>query len=313
MSELADSGLLNFEEEAKARLTKKLTTNFVGEISSWYETAAKNTNDFYQLVLDDPQKGIKEIPQFIMKARDTAGPGSHVWEALAGGANYDWTGPVLDVVGIIYPDLPPDIRKEALLNVLDFIDKQNYSIAQENVAMINEPWLVADIILNRSLYWCGYQEYIDLTTKYPTWSQLYPHLDQVKSAFWMAMAISRPKYTNDNIRENFYRRFPILMDKTCDAIAAITETDAKNSFLRYGEPIEQNRDRYLFMYDHTSVPAIRKKIDEAKWTDLDEPYYVYWKVKGQEREEHEYRYRSKINEYAEQLSLLNFDTRKTTS
>lgn len=289
------SEILRFEDG----VTKRLTRSFIGEVDGMYQNAAQNVDEFYRLTLENPSFAIKRISEFIERARKSSGPEWSLAEAYGGGPNHDWTGPILDTVGIVYPVLPPDARKEALSNIFKFLDNQNYYVAQSNVEMINEPWLVADIVANVSLYWCGYKDYTNMLQDNPTWSELYPHLSKVKSAFWMAFAVSQPQYASNEIRDNFSHIFPTLTDRTLDAIAAITSVGAQNEFLRKGIPINQTIEASMFKYDPRFHKSISAKIQERKWVDLDEPLYIRY---GPGPEEREWRYRSKIGEYsADQL------------
>lgn len=264
------SEILRFEKGAAKRFTRRLSE----QMSAWGKSAADNAISFLQLVNDNPGQAVDRIPEFILRARDSAGPGSHVWEAYAGGACELWTAPVLDIVGTIYPILPKDIRKRALEHSLDFLDRQNYFVAQDNVERINEPWLVGDIVLNRWIYWCGFEEYSDLLEKHQNWGEVYRKLDKIKSAFWFSMAVALKEHASDEVRENYYRFFPTLIDRTKDAIAAIAVVHAQTRFLKTGASLEESVEDELVGFDPTLLPDIKRRITEQKWVDLDEPVHI---------------------------------------
>lgn len=277
--------LLRFEDGVQ----KRLTESFIAPIKDWYNVSEENTAAFYELAVNDPNLAVQSLPEFIERARNSAGPGTKVYEAYVGGANHDWTGPLIDVVGTIYPLLETETRKQALVNTFDFLDRQNYVTAQDNLELVNEPWLVSDVLINcGNLYWCGYQQYVEMLEKYPTWAELYPHLRDVKSAFWMALAVSQSRFANDSIKDNFARVFPTLVDRTRDAIAAITIVRAQDKYLISGTPVIETVEASLFGYDHAWIPEIKRKLGEKKWVDLDKAVYV---KKG---EEFEWKRRSEI-------------------
>jgi len=276
--------ILRFEDAVQMKLAK----GFVAPIVDWYNVSAENTETFHELALRDPNLAVQQLPEFIERARNSAGPGTKAYEVYVGGANHDWTGPLIDVVGTVYSLLEVETRQQALGNIFGFLDQQNYFAAQDNVELVNEPWLVADILVNRDLYWCGYQQYVEMLEKHPNWSELFPHLGEVKSAFWMALAVSQPRFASDDVRGNFTSVFPTLVDRTQDAIAAITTAHAQNKFLTDDKPVAESVQASLFKYDHSWIPAIRRKIGEKKWIDLDNEVYV------KRGEEHEWKRRSQI-------------------
>lgn len=277
------SEILRFEDGVHKRIAREI----INQMGSWEINAVDNANSFSQLLIDNPRQAIKRISEFIAKARDSEGPESHVYEAYTGGANESWTAPILDLVGVIYPILPQDVRKEALTHSLGFLDTQKYPIAQDNVERIDEPWLVGDIITNRPLYWCGFAEYCGLLQEHKSWGEVFKTLEsgKIKSAFWMSMAVAWRDCAADAVRENYPKFFPTLMDRTKDAIAAMTMVKAQNEFLQEGTSLKEAVERRLVRYDPQLIPDIRRKIQEAKWVDLDEAVYIkefdpidgYWK------------------------------------
>ena len=43
------------------------------------------------------------------------------YESIAGGPNQDWIAPLIDIIGIVYPDLPREQRKKALIYIIRFL------------------------------------------------------------------------------------------------------------------------------------------------------------------------------------------------
>lgn len=275
--------LLQFEAFAR----KKKIDQWMEVMGGWWEKADQVAEEYRGLITTDPKLAIKQLPDFLDKARDINPERSFV-EAVAGGPNPDWTAPLIDIIGAVYPSLDKQTRKEALSVSLNFLDVLNYFNSQQNVELINEPWLVSDIVINRPLYWCGFKKYCNLLEKNPTWESFYPHLKSVRSAFWLGMAVSRTKYASEPVQTNFYRMFPTLMDRTQDAIAAIIFVNAQNDYLEEDTPIIQSIESSLFKYDPRLYKGIVKKIEERKWVDLDQGVYV-GDSKGKDRSDYIYR------------------------
>src|SRR3989344_970605 len=253
--------VINFEEEARKRQVDKMILTMGG-----MNYDARNiAGSYYQLMLEDPLKAIKELSLYIDKARDINPSGI---EAMAGGPNFSWTAPLLDILGVAYPILDKNARRECLTQCLYFLSDLNSFNAQNNVERINEPWLVADIVISRGLYWWGYEEYPESLSKHPTWADFYQHIESAKSAFWLALAITRPKYSSLEIRTKFYKQFPSLIDRTSDAIAAIIFNSAENANKESGTPMESSIKERLSKYDPVLHGVIKAKIQEEKWIKL---------------------------------------------
>lgn len=152
---------------------------------------------------------------------------------------------------------------------MSFLDGLNYFNAQDNVELINEPWLVADIIINRPLYWCGFEEYCKVLKERTTWEDFSSYIDSAKSAFFLAYAITIPKYSSENIRKNFYNEFPYLIDRTEDAIAAILFDFAQYENKKKRNSHKKYIEKELSKFDSILHKDILKKMQEAKWIKLD--------------------------------------------
>lgn len=255
--------LLRFEDAQHKRLANSITKAFGG----MYEQAADVAHEYATLMSQDPRAAILQLPVYLNRARDINPERSFV-EAVANGPNPDWTAPMLDIIGVAYPTLDKETRKEALLQCLGFLNGLRYDYSQMQVELINEPWLVADIVIDYPLYWCGFQDYCELLEKNRAWEQLYPQLNGIRSAFWFTLAIVRTEFASDTIKDNFYRLFPTLTDRTLDAIAGITHDHAEHNFKKDGTPLEEGIEKRLFKYDHRFHADIKRKIEERKWITL---------------------------------------------
>jgi hypothetical protein len=256
--------LLNFE----GKLRERLIDGCMQQFGAMNEQASEIADSYLKLMMEDSALAIKQMNTFIGRTRDVNLERA-LGEAMVG-PNQDWTAPMLDILGIVYPSLEKDVRKEGLKKCFKFLDGLRYDYSQSNVELINEPWLVADIVINRSLYWCGYKEYALLLGKNRTWKELEPNLEITKSAFWLAIAVTRPKYSSLEVRTRFYEKFPDLMDRTQDAIAAVTYVFGLKINEGEGTSIEEYIDTELLKYDPLLHQNIKSKIKKGKWVLLEE-------------------------------------------
>lgn len=256
--------LLNFEKAYRERMVSRL----MGQFEAMEQQASGVSNDYYQLMLENPEEAIQRLPEFIDKARDVNPV--RAYEAMAGGPNHDWTGPMLDIVGIVYPTLRREAREKGLRQCLNFLDGLNYFNSQDNVALINEPWLASDIVITCPLYWCGYKEYCDFAEKNKTWKDFSKKMNSARSAFWLAMAVTHPEHASLEVRKNFHEQFPTLMDRTKDALAAMAAVYGGRKAEREGRELADCIDERLAGYDPMLHDDIRKKIEEKKWILLKE-------------------------------------------
>ncbi|MBU1202354.1 MAG: hypothetical protein KJ583_06555 [Nanoarchaeota archaeon] len=255
--------IIDIQDVCREKLLDKLISGF----EKLNKNASVIIDEYYRLVLENPLEAVEKLPFFIDKVRNV-NPNNSFVEAVAGGPNHDWTAPMLDTLGIIYPTLERSVREVGLIKSLSFLDELNYFNAQNNVELISEPWLVRDIIVSRPMYWCGYKQYCDLLEENKKWSEFSGHIQSAKSEFWMALAVTRPKYSSLEIRANFYKEFPDLIDRTKDAIAAIIYENAKIANEREGKLVDEYIDEQLLKYDSVFHNDIRKKMNEKKWIKI---------------------------------------------
>src|SRR3989344_2022619 len=199
------------------------------------------------------ERMVGKLPQFSDRARCINNNKSY--EAYTGGPNHDWTGLMLDVLGTVYPELERRAREKGLKQCLKFLDELNYLYSQNHLELINEPWLVSDIVLNRPIYWCGYNEYCDTAKQNQSWKNFSEATKSVKSSFWLAMAVIRPEYTS-------------LMDRTKDAVAAFAAVFGARQAQRENRELSACIDEKLSQYDPMLNSDIRTKIEEKKWIVL---------------------------------------------
>lgn len=256
--------LLDFEKASRERMIGKL----VSQCGMMYQQAGVVVDEYLTLMSQNPKEAIRRMPKFIDRVRDVNPV--RAYEAMAGGPNQDWTGPLLDTLGIVYPQLEKDTREEGLRQCLNFLDGLNYVNSQDNVALINEPWLASDIVITRPLYWCGYKQYCDLAEQNKSWKDFSEKMNSARSAFWLAMAVTHPEYASLEVRDKFYKQFPTLMDRTKDAIAAMVAVYGGRKAKREGFELAGCIDERLAKHDPMLHDKIRVKIEEKKWVLLKE-------------------------------------------
>ncbi len=260
--------IFDFEEEVQKRRQKNCIDAVIAQMSGCYAHAGNIIGEYEDLMRQDMRGAIKQLPKFLDKIRGDVNPGGRVWEAMTGGPNHDWTAPLLNIVGTAYPSLDRDTRREALKLCMNFLDHLNYNYSQNHVELIDEPWLAADIINTRPLYNPGYEQHSKMLETHKTWEACFEEIKKVRGVFWLAMAVARTEYASLPVRYNFNKRFPDLMDRTQDAIAATAFFYAESQHVKNGISIKEAVKKELVSIDPELVPNILKKVEEKKWVVL---------------------------------------------
>jgi len=218
---------------------------------------ARIAEEFYRLASQDPNAAAARIREFLGSEADPYGIGISGWPIT-----------IIKGLGFFYSDLERESRETGLKGSLGFLDTvTNYFEAQDVVEKIDDPWLVGDILANRSLYWPGFRRYSDALKTQRTWEEAQPTIDTAESSFWLAYAMARTDITAPEVRQAFQTAYPELVDQTNDAIAAMTNSSALHEHGRHPEiSVEEGIDKRLKeRYDPVLHNEIRTKIQEAKW------------------------------------------------
>lgn len=240
----------------------RLTEFILGE----EETAKKVAYDFEKSFFNNSKKAISVVKEYINNAKNST-PGS-AYDSLVGGPSPERIAPLFNTFGALYPCLDREGRKKILCECDSYLGSLNYMRAQDLVALIDEPWLASDIVVNSNyLYWPGYKQYADVLDKCETFDDFQPYFDKAKSSFFAAYAITR-KNVDSEIRKDFYNKYPILLDRTLDGIAAILNFRAyyfsKRDNTSYDEELNDFMKR-VHEYVHEKILI---KIKEEKWIFL---------------------------------------------
>ncbi|OGI24940.1 MAG: hypothetical protein A3J76_03810 [Candidatus Moranbacteria bacterium RBG_13_45_13] len=244
----------------------------IGQISDQYKEAASIIRELDDIMVNNPKEGIRRLPEFFGEIRAVLGKDQAFVEAVAGGPNPHWTGSILDVLGFVYPELTTELRQEALLICFSFLDKLNYLIAQDNVELIQEPWLVRDIIVSESWYWPGFQRYVDLLKKNKGVKEFQQTLNRERNGVWMAWTIIRREWAILPIRTWYYENFPDIVDRTLDAIAARIYSRAKNRQIRGRVSVRKSVKELLQKYDPSFYQTLSRKIKKKEWIEIKRPW-----------------------------------------
>lgn len=258
MGELIDLCVIRRERAAK---------QIFSQLGGLYTEASNVIEEYARLMQHNPKNAIERLPEFIKKALDVNPEPAYA--AMAGGPNQDWTGPLLDLIGSIYPTLSREQREFALKKVFCFLDFQNYDNAQWQVEKIQEPWLVGDILVTRPLYNPGWKSYAELLQQHRTWDTLSEHLPLDTNRFLLTIPLIQPSYSSLEVRTNFYRKLPTLLDRAQDAIAALFYESASYHTQKENTPFEETLQRKISCVDPLLHDSLCKKLEEKKWIKLE--------------------------------------------
>lgn len=248
-------------------LQKQRICQIINEMENMYGKAGEIMHEYTSLMQRDFSEGLKQFPSFLYKVRNI---NNLSYEALAGGPNHDWTCPLINIVGNLYSILKEEERTRAAKIVLNYLDGINSDYAQNHVERIHEPWLVRDIVINRWLYWPGFEEYSFFLKENPTQKEFRERVDTAKSKAWFSLAVmySKGEVTLD-LRQSFYKDFPNLVDRTLDFIAARIKHGAETFAERKGISQDIYVEEHLQDYDISLHFKIKEKIAKAKWVIIE--------------------------------------------
>ena len=243
-------------------------SGLLSQFSGLYSKADGIAEQYALEMKQDPERALEKFHE-AMEAVRNVNPNRAFAEAACRGPNQDWTAPILNAVGLMYPSLDRDLRQKALAKGIGFLDGLNSTVSQDNIEQVNEPWLAADILINRPYYWPGFQWYIDFFAKNKSWDDVARESEKVRSDFWMVFTALRPKYSTLPLRQKIYSSFPGVVDRTLDAIAALIHDHSEHDSRKGYRPYEDGVKGRLAKYDPQFHAAINEKIAEAKWIRLD--------------------------------------------
>ncbi len=247
-------------------LRKQHVEALVQEIRDLYSLAGDVWRDFVGLVEKDLTEAIRQLPDFIERARDVNGPDRAFVEAVAGGPNHDWIVPLFNVIGVHYPMLDRDLRGLFLRHCLNYLDHLNYIYSQNHVQGLRGPLLVADIIVNRGLYYPGFELEVEFLKNHPTVRQIIKDKSTDMRTFWMCLAVVwNGEWTTLPVRRWYYRKNSDLVEQTLDYIAATASVYARRRARKEHRRLELVLSRRLNSFDPDLHDRIRAKVKEANW------------------------------------------------
>ena len=263
--------VIHAEEKFSEKRRRELVDRLLGEFEQLNQAAVINGQTFAELAESDLLEAISRLPEFIEKTRNI-NPGRSFVEAVAGGPNQDWIVPLFNVVGEFYPELERDVRKSFLRQCLRYLDQRNYFEAQNHVEMLEDPMLIADVIINRSLYWPGFRQFADLLRTCRTKDELVQVPDYKLGSFWTCLAVMwNGDWITLPLRQWYYQNYADLLDRSLCFAAAKTHTRvermATESELQFFDCVTTYLNE---RFDSTLHDRIQDRMKQKKWILLEE-------------------------------------------
>lgn len=184
-------------------------------IGDLYADAAGIVSEYRDLAIQNPPVALEQFDLFLDRNRSDI-------EGLCGGPNYDFTCPIINILGFLYLTFERDQRKTALKKVLTFLDHTKNTYSQWQMEKLHNPTLVGDVLANRmGLYWPGcadYSKFMEDTTT------LDKNFEAANSRFLFAFSVIAVEWSHSTlpVRRAFYRAYPNFVDETLSGIAAMT-------------------------------------------------------------------------------------------
>lgn len=254
--------ILDFEEKYNKRSFERT----LKQMQEAFVDTTMALNEYAKLMRIDKNQAIEIIDEYLARIRGS--PKKRVYEAYGGGPDHRQLAPVLAIVGEVYPFLEKPTRTIALRKCITYLDTMRSDYATNHVSSITEPWLIGDIHLNRWVYLPSFESCATALKENKNYSQLAIQFPNLNLAF-LAYVILLQEYSSGEVRKEFYKRFPELIDRTLDFAAVRVNNYAKEKELREGISLEDTIGSQLTSCFHwTTHERIRKKIREEKWIKL---------------------------------------------
>jgi hypothetical protein len=249
--------VINLGEERRKRAFDRV----VGQIGGMYQQAESIINEYIEEVLQDPRKAFNKLPKYLERVDGTNNP------MLGCDPNFDWSVPMFNMVGAVYPELEKEGRELGLRKILNYLDGINNVRVQPFIERMHEPWLVGDILVSRWIYWPGCKVDARKIEKASEWSELESDFNSTLSQFFFAFSVIAVDWTGSTlgVRQSFYEKEPDLTDRTLDTIAAMTYLGAFDDIERKNIPLEVGIEKRIKTYDTYFHDEIRNKMKEEKW------------------------------------------------
>ena len=224
---------------------------------------------FRERILTNPETVADDLPKTLDQLL-SAGNG-FFRGIMCGGPYPPATAPLISAVGIVYPLLEREQQMRALNSCLDFLDGVRYDSSQENMEYVHEPLLLRDVIMNRSIYWPGFNQYSDKIKACATWDDFEKAFMKegrlaVQSAFLLSNAVCRTDVCNEHVRRCYTEAFPDLLDRTKDALAGFIHMgaagDVKTKKIPYQQGVE---DDLKTIYPLEWSEDLKERIRARKW------------------------------------------------
>lgn len=265
--------VLNLQEFSR----RKSLNERLSQLRSIYEGVGIIEEEYLNLIQYNPQEAIQNLPKFIGRVRKEASPGGIAYEGWAGGPNQDWIMPLINATGVFYEFLDREARKGLIIKIIDYFDGLRCDYSQNHMELVEEPLLARDILVNRQIYFPGWEPYKKLLEKCKSWEDFQKGLEKdegrlIRSPFYLTFAVIRPEVCSLAIRKEYYKKFPDLVDRTLDAKAGLTAVWSR----QYGEQekySEKQIQKEIINSVNRADPLLHKKlwkkIEAQEWILID--------------------------------------------
>ncbi|MFH1511406.1 MAG: hypothetical protein ABIF10_06970 [Candidatus Woesearchaeota archaeon] len=205
----------------------------------------------------DPVASSHRLYEHLQRLRPVNKHGAHIlWNAYETSS----VARLLNIYGLHYEHLSKCDKIEGLRQCMDYFGEMFTSRTRTLIGYLNEPLLVADIIVNRESYfpdYCFSYQYLRANTKTAEFAGKLPEFGLAGIGF----ALMTSEDASLPIFHRFFSRVPSMLDNTVTLIAArIFSCVNDQSWTDY----EEMADGVLWGLKD----SVLKKIREKKWIDL---------------------------------------------
>jgi hypothetical protein len=228
--------------------------------------------EYYELMESDPETAVAQLPQWIDRMRQAQGGKNDgiAYESLAGGPNYDALAVIYNIVGSRYKDLDPPLREAIVVRHLKFFDDLNYTYSQNQVAVIDEPRLIRDIVAHSRLYWPGCEGEAAFLSRNPTIEDYHAYTQSCQSLGLLGYAIVLKDKAPLPVRVEFERSSPELLSGVLDLAASNAFLDAAHDADANDSDLAIEVETILAQCYHPDyLDDIRKKVAKAEWLNIE--------------------------------------------
>jgi hypothetical protein len=218
----------------------------------------------------DPVTAVEQLPLLMQSTRPLV---ESRFQQQVQRDNTRWYVYERNGLGILYPNLPYAAREAGLRSTLQELDQHNVIGSQADTEYIDEPLLLADITINRSIYWAGFKHLQERLKQSEDWQQFVDSKPAVRGLAQLAWAIAYGDGASQETREHFYENNPILIDHTQTAIANKIGAIANQRRNDRGFESDVYIAEHVGEYDPVLQNSIMSRVIRRGWIDIRDRIY----------------------------------------